>query len=190
MKLSKTYKYTVLCEDKLTHCYVRRFLIAQGISGRKIFPLPLPADGCGEQYVRQEFPRYLEVLRSKNFDSNVLVVAVDADKKSLQKRKNQLDDACIAAHIPARMENDKLLVFIPKRNIETWIKYFDGATVNEEDDYAHFLNGHESDCHTAAEKMAAEFSIENFTSELPSLQEAYNEYSDLARMLVSAVKSE
>lgn len=185
MKLSKTHKYTILCEDKLTHCYVRHFLIAQGISGRKIFPLPLPADGCGEQYVRQEFPKYLSVLRSKNFDSNVLVVALDADKRTLLERKNQLDDACNAADVPLRSESDRLLVFIPKRNIETWIKYFDGATVNEEEDYAHFLNGHESDCYPAAEKMATEFSVENFIFELPSLQSAHNEYSNLARMLVS-----
>ena len=184
MKLSKTHKYIVLCEDKLTHCYIRRFLLAQGISGRKIFPLPLPADGCGEQYVRQHFPKYLRVLRSKNFDSNVLVVAIDADKKTFQERKNQLDEVCNVAEVPKRKQSDKVLVFIPKRNIETWLKYFDGAMVNEEDDYAHFLNGHESDCNPAAERMATEFSAEDFTSELPSLQDAYNEYSNLAKMLL------
>ena len=183
MKLSKTHKYTVLCEDKLTHCYIRRFLLAQGISGRKIFPLPLPADGCGEQYVRLQFPRYLQVLRSKSFDSNVLVVAIDADKKTLQERKLQLNEACEAANVSVRTETDKMLVFIPKRNVETWIKYFDGETVDEEQDYAHYLNGHESDCYSAAESMSEQFSKDNFTTELSALQEAYEEYKKLVEIV-------
>ncbi len=185
MKLSKTHKYTVLCEDKLTHCYIRRFLLAQGISGRKIFPLPLPADGCGEQYVRLQFPRYLQVLRSKSFDSNVLVVAIDADKKTLQERKVQLNEACEAANVSVRTETDKMLVFIPKRNVETWIKYFDGETVDEEQDYAHYLNGHESDCYSAAESMSAQFSSGGFVSELSALQEAYGEYTRLVELVNS-----
>ena len=183
MKLSKKHKYTVLCEDKLTHCFIRRFLLAQGINGRKIFPLPLPADGCGEQYVRMQFPKQLRALRSKSFDSNVLIVAIDADKKTVQERKLQFNDACNAVEIEARTEDDKLLIFIPKRNIETWIKYFDGDIVDEEHDYAHYLNGHESDCYSAADKMAESFSTENFTSELSALQDAYNEYCGLVSQL-------
>ena len=185
MKLSKTHKYTVLCEDKLTHCYIRRFLLAQGISGRKIFPLPLPADGCGEQYVREKFPKYLQALRSKNYDSNVLVVAIDADKKTPQERKNQLNKACESVNVSDRSESDKLLIFVPKRNIETWIKYFDGETVDEEQDYAHYLNGHESDCYSAADNMSVQFSKDSFTTELSALQEAYGEYTRLVELVNS-----
>ncbi len=183
MKLSKKHKYIVLCEDKLTHCFIRRFLIAQGISGRKMVSLPLPADGCGEQYVRIQFPKQLRALRSKSFDSNVLIVAIDADKKTVQERKLQFNDACNAVEIETRTEDDKLLIFIPKRNIETWIKYFDGDSVDEEHDYAHYLNGHEADCYSAADKMAERFSAENFTSELSALQDAYNEYCALVRQV-------
>ena len=154
MKLSKTHKYTVLCEDKQTQCYIRRFLLAQGVSGRKIFPLALPREGCGEQYVRLQFPKYLHALRSRNFDSNVLVVSIDADKKSCSDRRLQLDKICADADVAQRTETDKVLLFIPKRNIETWIKYFEGETVDEEHDYAHFLTGHESDCYPAADKMS------------------------------------
>ena len=182
MKLSKNQKYTVLCEDKLTHCYIRRFLISQGINGRKIFQLPLPAAGCGEQYVRSQFPKYLNALRSRSYDANVLVVAIDADTKTFQERKSQLFASCETADIPTRTEDDKLLVFIPKRNVETWIKYFYGEAVDEEQDYAHFLKGHESDCYSAADKMSDSFSAENFISDLPALQDAYTEYSNLVKL--------
>ncbi len=176
MKLSKGCKYTILCEDKLSQCYVRRFLMAQGIAGRKIFMTQLPAQGCGEQYVRRQFPKYLTALRSKSFDSNVLVVAIDADAKSCVERCGQLDEMCRAAGVSERSEAEKALVFIPKRNIETWVKHFCGENVDENQDYAHFLSGHESDCYSAADKMAEEFSNPSFTSELSSLVYAHKEY--------------
>lgn len=177
MKLSKDYKYTVLCEDKLSQCYIRRFLMAQGISGRKIIMLQLPARGCGEQYVRCQFPKYLTTLRSRNFLSNVLVVSIDADTKSCTERNGQLDEMCRAVGVSERSKVDKVLVFIPKRNIETWVKCFDGENVDEIQDYAHFLRGHESDCSSAADKMSEEFSNPSFTSDLSSLVYAHKEYS-------------
>ena len=183
MKLSKDYKYSILCEDKLTQCFIRRFLIAQGISGRKINALPLPAEGCGEQYVRQQYPKQLHYLRSNNFVSNVLLVAIDADAKTCVERQKQLDEYSESVKVSQRAESDKLLLFIPKRNMETWVKYFDGEAVDEDHDYAHFLNGHESDCYNAADKMSEVFSAKSFTSELSSLQFAYKEYTRIIRLI-------
>ena len=185
MRLSKTHKYILLCEDKQMHCFIRRFLLSQGIEARKINALPLPADGCGEQYVRLQFPRYLKALRSHSFDSNVLVTVIDADKKSLSERKTQLNEACEVSDVPIRTTKDKLILLIPKRNIETWIKCFNGDAVDEEQDYAHFLKGHESDCYVAADRMSQAFSTEGFVTELASLQEGYKEYSVLIQLLVS-----
>lgn len=184
MRLSKTHKYVILCEDKLMACYIRRFLREQGINGRKISTIALPANGCGEQYVRLQFPRYLRGLRSKNFDANVLVVVIDADRESCTKRKKQLKDACTASNVALWSKDDKLLLFVPKRNIETWIKHFNGDVVDENDDYAHFLNGHESDCYPAAKKMSDAFSC-SFSCKLPSLQDAYNEYVRVSNLIMN-----
>lgn len=183
MKLSKDYKYNILCEDKLTHCFIRRFLISQGVNSRKINALPLSAAGCGEQYVREQYPKRLNYLRSNNFISNILVVAIDADINTCIERQKQLDEACENASVDKRTSRDKLFLLIPKRNIETWIKYFDGENVDEEHDYAHFLNGHESDCYNAADKMADEFSSPSFSSVLSSLQFAFKEYTNLVKLI-------
>lgn len=183
MKLSKDYKYNILCEDKLTHCFIRRFLISQGVNSRKINALPLPAAGCGEQYVRTQYPKQLSYLRSTSYISNVLVVAIDADFNTCIERQKQLDEACGDAGVDKCTAKDKLLLFVPKRNIETWIKHFDGVAVDEEHDYAHFLNGHESDCYNAADKMADEFSSPSFSSVLSSLQFAYQEYTKLVKLI-------
>ncbi len=183
MKLNKDYKYNILCEDKLTHCFIRRFLISQGVNARKINALPLPAAGCGEQYVRAQYPKQLRYLRSNSYVSNILVVAIDADFNTCMERQKQLDEACGNAGVDKRSSKDNLLLLVPKRNIETWIKYFDGETVDEEHDYAHFLNVHESDCYNSADKMAAEFSQTTFSSELSSLQFAYQEYTQLVKKI-------
>lgn len=183
MKLSKDYKYNILCEDKLTHCFIRCFLISQGVNARRINALPLPAAGCGEQYVRAQYPKQLSYLRSTSYVSNILIVAIDADLNTCIERQKQLDEACGNAGVDKRSPKDKLLLLVPKRNIETWIKYFDGETVDEEHDYAHFLNGHESDCYNSADKMSEDFSSPSFSSALSSLQFAYQDYTHLVKLI-------
>ena len=59
----------------------------------------------------------------------------------------------------------------------------DGEVVDEEQDYAHYLNGHESDCYSAAESMSEQFSKDNFTTELSALQNAYEEYKRLVEIV-------
>jgi len=183
LRLNKEYRYTVLCEDKLTQCFVRRFLIASGINGRKIYPLPLPVAGCGEQYVREQFPQQLKALRAKNYNSNVLFTIIDADSYTYEEREKMLEDACKISETDLRKKTDNILLFIPKRNIETWIKHFGGEKVDEKTDYAHFLNGHEKDSYLAAEKMAQEFMKSSITYPLLSLQKAYEEYLQLVKKI-------
>lgn len=182
MKLNKDYRYNILCEDKLTHCFIRRFLISQGVNARRINALPLPAAGCGEQYVRAQYPKQLSYLRSTSYVSNILIVTIDADLNTCIERQKQLAEACENAGVDKRNPKDKLLLLVPKRNIETWIKYFDDETVDEEHDYAHFLNGHESDCYSSADKMSEDFSSPSFSSVLSSLQFAYQEYTHLVKL--------
>ena len=113
----------------------------------------------------------------------MLVVAIDADTKTCTERKERLHKSCEVASVEPRQETDKLMLFIPKRNIETWIKFYDGKSVDEEHDYAHFLNGHESDCYPAADKMSEEFSTGAVSAVLPSLHDAYTDYAHLAALL-------
>ena len=64
-----------------------------------------------------------------------------------------------------------------------WVKYFYGESVDEETDCSHFLNGHESDCYKAADNMSDLFSKENFDSTLTALQDAYEEYKALIKLI-------
>ena len=75
----------LLCEDKQTNTFVRRFLQLRKFGRRHIHTLPLP-DGAqsGEQWVRKSYPRELKAIRQTQ--SKLLIVAIDADKNTTERR--------------------------------------------------------------------------------------------------------
>lgn len=122
-------KITVLCEDKQHESFIRRFLKKRK---RKIYAVPRIGVGAGDQFVRDNYPAQLDAIRKRG---GVLVVMIDGDNYSLEQRLKQMDDACNQRGIVPRKPNDKVAVFVPMRNIETWLAYLDGKDVNETDTY-------------------------------------------------------
>ena len=78
-------------------------------------------------WVLKQFPRELEACRRRHaaFAKTVLTVVVDADEKAVAERR---------AELPTN-PGDPIVVLIPKRHIETWIRSGLGAQVNEIDSY-------------------------------------------------------
>lgn len=64
-----------------------------------------------------------------------LVVMVDADVLSVAHRKSQLSDEMRRAGQRPRTQNEKILVFVPKKNLETWFRFIDGNSADENVDY-------------------------------------------------------
>ncbi|MDR1971612.1 MAG: hypothetical protein LBQ46_06790 [Treponema sp.] len=127
-------KYTILCEDSQSACFIRRFLKKRHIGRKDIREEISPAgQGCGEQWVRQQYPGELTNIRKHK---GYLIVCTDADRATVLERIQALDAECRKIGVPARTEDDAAALIIPKRNIETWIKYLHGTAVNEDDDYA------------------------------------------------------
>ncbi len=48
---------------------------------------------------------------------------------------NELERACHSREIAFRVDDETVAIAAPKRNIETWIHYLAGVTVNERDAY-------------------------------------------------------
>lgn len=128
----------VLCEDRQQEVFARYFLVKRGFNSRKIRPLPLPkGTQSGEQYVRERYPKEVKAYRSqKNHLSIALVVLIDADKYTIAERLNQLDLALEVDSQDKRKIDEKIAIFLPRRNIETWIHYLEGETVDEETAYS------------------------------------------------------
>lgn len=142
----------VLCEDRQQEVFARYFLVKRGFNPRKITYLPLPkGKQSGEQYVRENYAKEVRAYRSKNYLSIALVVLIDADKYTIAERLNQLDLELEADSQAKRQLDEKIAVFVPRRNIETWIHYLQGEIVDEETAYSKLPQ--ESDCKPSIENL-------------------------------------
>ena len=120
-------KITVLCEDKQQEAFIRRFFKKRN---REIYAVPRSktSAGSGEQSVRNKYPDQLDAIRKRG---GILVVMIDGDGHRIDQRQKHLDDACKQKGISPRKSSDKVVVFVPMRNIETWLAYLDSKHVDE-----------------------------------------------------------
>jgi len=136
----------LLCEDTQTECFIRRFLVKRNWDRRQIRAETLPAGkGSGLVWVREKFVNELKAYRSRSARAaTCLIVASDADDKTVEDRIQTFKDACVEATVAFRQEGERVIFVIPRRNIETWLAYLRGRMVNETDAYPKYDN--ESDC--------------------------------------------
>ncbi len=136
---------------------------------------PRPGAGAGEQFVRDNYPVYLDAIRRRN---GILVVMIDGDNDSIKERMKQLDDACNEKGLPLRKDSDKVAIFVPRRNIETWLAYLDGKQVNETDEYPKLRRERECRRHVdVLEQMCTEGNLRTPAPE--SLEAACREYNKI-----------
>lgn len=159
MTVGRGVQAVVLTEDLQGWVFIRRLLIALEVPPRRIRVLPYPADGrgCGEQFVRETYPKEVRAYR-QNAAASWLVVHIDADVKVVSNRYQQLTDACAGEGVAQRLSNERIAILVPKREIETWIHYLLESSVvsggvDEAKNYPK-LSGHESDCEPAAKRLA------------------------------------
>ncbi|MGO9201394.1 MAG: hypothetical protein ACLQM8_12795 [Limisphaerales bacterium] len=143
----------LLCEDRQQEVFIRRFLQKRGRERPQFRAVVSPAArGSGEQWVREHFPQELKAHRSQRARrNNWLLVAIDADARTVAERIQQLAKACRDAGVPFREENEKVVFVVPKRNIETWFAYLRGETVNELDSYRRY--DYEGDCRQEVDRL-------------------------------------
>ena len=144
----------MLCEDTQTECFIRRFLMKRlNWDRRQIRAETLPAGkGSGLVWVREKFVNELKACRIRSARAaTCLIVASDADDKTVEERIQTLKDACAEASVPFRKDGERVIFVIPRRNIETWLAYLRGQLVNEVDRYPKYDN--EGDCREQVTKL-------------------------------------
>ena len=174
----------ILCEDRQQEVFARYFLKKRGFTG--LFRANICPEGseCGSDYVRKQYPVEVKAYRqNKNRVAIGLVVLIDADTGTLAARLNWLASALDKDKQKNREPNEAIAIFVPKRNIETWIHYLQGETVNEEDAYAKFEKN-EAACKTAVENLADRCYSQSLPEDAPpSLQAACGELQRLLPLL-------
>jgi len=173
-------RVTILGEDYVQVSFARRVLVELGFSRHEINDRPVPnGDGSGEKWVRTDYPKQVALNRSKRSHQQcTLLVSIDADNRSIVDRRNQLDQALTNAELAPRGNDEPIAIWVPTRNIESWLKHFAGEVVNEETNYKNKVN--QLNLNQAAAGFVAEFrqwelSPGNFQT-LPSLLDAYTEW--------------
>jgi hypothetical protein len=119
----------ILCEGKQDELFVQYFLLKWGFKLRNIrFVTCLPGKESGEAFVRRNYA--IEVNAYRDRKTKGLIAITDADKKSVKQKLTQLREELSKNHISEPKQYEAIAVFIPKRNIETWLHYLKGEQVN------------------------------------------------------------
>jgi hypothetical protein len=144
--MNRYTQVVILCEDLQQEVFARTYLVERGIPSARIRTVPLPQEGAGISFVRMQFPQevisYRKLAKKKNL---ALVVMIDADEHSVEDRYAEFDRLLREQGLSLRVPDERIGIFIPRRNIETWIYYLEQGSVNEITVYPH-LRQHEGDC--------------------------------------------
>lgn len=102
------------------------FFRAQTISGR----------GSGEQQVRKLFPNELAAIRKRpKHENHWLVVMTDGDGLTLKERRVQLYQEITSKAMETFNHDEKCMIFIPCRNLESWFAWIETDNSDEKSDY-------------------------------------------------------
>jgi len=157
--MSSGVQYVILCEDLQARVFIRRALMKSGANPRRIRPLPVASEsggGAGDQYVLRQYPGEVRAHRSSAARMQAaLLVHIDVPPNmSVAQRQVQFDQVLANNGQSPRAAQERIAHLVPKREIETWIRfYLDGPPVDETVSYPKY-EGHESDCHPAADAFA------------------------------------
>ena len=174
----------ILCEDRQQEVFARYFLKKRGFQGLFRAIICPPGSQSGEQYVRAQYPVEVKAYRQNRYRVSIgLAVLNDADNSTLQDRLNQLIDALRENSQENRQSDEAIAILVPKRNIETWIHYLQGETVNEVEEYSKFEKN-EASCQSSVENLADRCRSQNLPEDAPpSLQTACGELQRLLPLL-------
>jgi hypothetical protein len=169
----------ILCEDRQQEVFARHFLKQRGFTGTFRSNICPQGSQSGEQYVRTQYPLEVKAYRqNRNRVSIGLVVVIDADTNTLLNRINQLSETIEEDRQP----NEAIAIFVPKRNIETWIHYLDGNSVDEDKSYPKLLK--EGYCKPAAAVLVEQCRSQNVAEDIPeTLRLACEEFQRLLSLL-------
>ncbi len=178
----KKLRGVVLAEDKRTERFFRELLAVLGLKTRSFRFETAPAgQGAAEAWVARRYPGEVKVLRSRNYQQSLRLIAVlDGNGVGVAGRKQQLDQALQNAGIVVRQTDEGISTPVPTRNIETWVLALLGTdSIDETTDYKHlFENEHRAHERSVLRDAAAAWKTISQES-LPSLRDGTTEMERL-----------
>src|SRR5262245_5670710 len=132
MPTGRGVRFTVLVEDRALERFVRECLYVLGVHTREIRIVAYTAGrGSAKQWIDREYPIQVEAHRRRSSENIGLVVATDADQQTVQQRVVRLGEVLQAASRNARGPDERIAIWVPRWNIETWLLFLSGSGVDE-----------------------------------------------------------
>lgn len=181
----------ILCEDIDHKRFITQYLVEKGVKCQIKKPSNLKAGEVNNNNssVVAQYPAYVkQYRRDKNRKNLALIIMIDGDDKTVNQRirslNKALDEREGELNKELRLPDEKIAIFVPMRNIETWFEYINGnKNCNEQDDYKDKnLDKKERVklAKTSATKLAKEICPQGLPPDAPpSLIHAYNELQRL-----------
>lgn len=155
--MSRQIQLVLLYEDNQQRAFMRRFFKKMGWR-RPIREEPAPGGaGSAAQFVRERFVTELLDYRRRRgkVENRALALMIDGDSEGVAGRLLSLDAACRDAGLAPRTPDERVAVFAPTWNIETWIAYLRGESVDETRSDYRRLTRRERKCREQVDNLVA-----------------------------------
>lgn len=149
---------TILCEDIDRERFIREYLICCGLDDRKIKDFGNPKGKTiknNNASIVKYYPALMKSYRrTRKYRNIAVVVMIDADEDSLDDRMRSLnialDETAGNLNKDPRLSDEKVAIFVPARNIETWFYYINSDRSGQE---CHELTDYKDKTMTAKERI-------------------------------------
>lgn len=169
------YRITILCEDNAQYNFLYGYARLLGANQRKIKRL----FAHNNSTVLKKYANAVKKYRQQHKENIILVAMIDADENSVSERLRSFDKALdeekYRLNQATRLENEKILIFVPVRNIESWFHYIatgdadvevrtdeDGRLLSYKSQYQN------NDAFDLAQKLKTEICIDGLPENAPS----------------------
>lgn len=131
--MSRQIQLVLLYEDNQQRAFMRRFFKKMGWRPPVREESAPGGAGSAAQFVRERFVTELRGYRRRRgkIENCALAVMIDGDSEGVAGRLQSLDAACREAGLAPRTPDERVAVFAPTWNIETWLAYLNGDNVDE-----------------------------------------------------------
>jgi hypothetical protein len=176
---SRRVRVVVLCEGLKDYWFAYRCLRTCGWREDQI-TVNYNNRGSGFDHVLSKYPVEVRANRQGTLERELLVM-IDADEKPGGAREKQLNERLRNGGQPQRRPGDRIALWVPRRQLETWVYFLQQGTADEVTDYkrAHLVK--DKEYKTAARKFAQMLKQRRPLSEatVPSMRKAATEFDRL-----------
>ena len=170
-------RVTVLVEDRALERFVREVLLLLRFQRHEMrFVMHQAGRGSAKQWVEQRYPSEVRAHRKEaHHQQIILLVGTEADEQTVADRFRYLASKLTDAGLADRNDNERIALWVPKWNVETWFLHLSGEGVDEKKDYKTKLRN--PDYRAVAREFVSRFrmSPSEHSAALPSLKVAFKE---------------